>query len=119
MGIQNIKYELEELGFKGLYPNRFRVLSEVVRHAKGNRKEVLANVEQEISGRLEEAGIKAEIVGRQKNLYSIYKKMRNKEIQFEDVMDIYAFRIIVDDLDTCYRCLGAMHTLYKPRPGRF
>ncbi|NRA60749.1 MAG: bifunctional GTP diphosphokinase/guanosine-3',5'-bis pyrophosphate 3'-pyrophosphohydrolase, partial [Psychrobium sp.] len=119
LGIHNIKYELEELGFKGLYPNRFRVLSEVVRHAKGNRKEVLANVEQEISGRLEEAGIKAEIVGRQKNLYSIYKKMRNKEIQFEDVMDIYAFRIIVDDLDTCYRCLGAMHTLYKPRPGRF
>ncbi|MDP2562831.1 bifunctional GTP diphosphokinase/guanosine-3',5'-bis pyrophosphate 3'-pyrophosphohydrolase [Psychrobium sp. 1_MG-2023] len=119
LGIHNIKYELEELGFKGLYPNRFRVLSEVVRYAKGNRKEVLQNVEQEISGRIEEAGIKAEIVGRQKNLYSIYNKMRSKEIQFEDVMDIYAFRIIVDDIDTCYRCLGAMHTLYKPRPGRF
>jgi len=119
LGIHNIKFELEELGFKGLYPNRFRVLSEVVRYAKGNRKEVLQNVEQEISGRIEEAGINAKIVGRQKNLYSIYNKMRSKEIQFEDVMDIYAFRIIVDSIDTCYRCLGAMHTLYKPRPGRF
>lgn len=119
LGIHNIKYELEELGFKGLYPNRFRVLKEVVKHAKGNRKEVLNNVEQEIIGRLEEANINAQIQGRQKNLYSIYNKMRSKEIQFEDVMDIYAFRIIVDDIDTCYRSLGAMHTLYKPRPGRF
>ncbi|MGB0898067.1 MAG: bifunctional GTP diphosphokinase/guanosine-3',5'-bis pyrophosphate 3'-pyrophosphohydrolase [Psychrobium sp.] len=119
LGIHNIKYELEELGFKGLYPNRFRVLNEVVKHAKGNRKEMLNNVEQEILGRLEEADIKAQIVGRQKNLYSIYNKMRSKEIQFEDVMDIYAFRIIVDSIDTCYRSLGAMHTLFKPRPGRF
>ncbi|WP_435275531.1 bifunctional GTP diphosphokinase/guanosine-3',5'-bis pyrophosphate 3'-pyrophosphohydrolase [Psychrobium sp. nBUS_13] len=119
LGIHNIKYELEELGFKGLYPNRFRVLNEVVKHAKGNRKEMLNNVEQEILGRLEEADIKAEIVGRQKNLYSIYNKMRSKEIQFEDVMDIYAFRIIVDSIDTCYRSLGAIHTLFKPRPGRF
>lgn len=119
LGIHNIKYELEELGFKGLYPNRFRVLNEVVKHAKGNRKEVLENVKQEILGRLEEANINAQIVGRQKNLYSIYNKMRSKEIQFEDVMDIYAFRIIVDDIDTCYRSLGAMHTLFKPRPGRF
>jgi len=119
LGIHNIKYELEELGFKGLYPNRFRVLNEVVKHAKGNRKEVLQNVKKEINGRLEEANINASIEGRQKNLYSIYNKMRSKEIHFEDVMDIYAFRIIVDDIDTCYRCLGAMHTLFKPRPGRF
>jgi len=119
LGIHNIKYELEELGFKGLYPNRFRVLNEVVKHAKGNRKEVLNNVEQEIIGRLQEANINASIQGRQKNLYSIYNKMRSKEIHFQDVMDIYAFRIIVDDIDTCYRSLGAMHTLFKPRPGRF
>lgn len=119
LGIHNIKYELEELGFKGLYPNRFRVLNEVVKHAKGHRKEVLNNVEQEITGRLQEANINASIQGRQKNLYSIYNKMRSKEIHFQDVMDIYAFRIIVDDIDTCYRSLGAMHTLFKPRPGRF
>jgi len=119
LGIHNIKFELEELGFKGLYPNRFRVLNKVVHYAKGNRREMLLNVEQEISGRLKEAGIDAKTLGRQKNLYSIYKKMKSKEIQFEDVMDIYAFRIIVADIDTCYRCLGAMHTLYKPRPGRF
>jgi len=119
LGIHNIKYELEELGFKGLYPNRFRVLNEVIKQAKGNHKEVLNNVEQEISGRLEEANINASIQGRQKNLYSIYNKMRSKEIHFQDVMDIYAFRIIVNDIDTCYRCLGAMHTLFKPRPGRF
>ena len=119
LGIHNIKYELEELGFEALYPNRFRVLNKVIKYAQGNRKEVMQNVEQEIVGRLEEAGIKGRIQGRQKNLFSIYNKMKNKDIQFQDVMDIYAFRIIVDDIDTCYRCLGAMHTLYKPRPARF
>jgi len=119
LGIHTIKNELEELGFSALYPMRYRVLKESVRKARGNRKEVVSNIMSEISGRNEDAKIAAKVIGREKNLYSIYRKMVNKELQFHEVMDIYAFRIIVEDLDTCYRVLGQMHNLYKPRPNRF
>ncbi|WP_298440747.1 bifunctional GTP diphosphokinase/guanosine-3',5'-bis pyrophosphate 3'-pyrophosphohydrolase [uncultured Ferrimonas sp.] len=119
LGIHNVKNELEDLGFRALYPMRYRVLKEVVSAARGNRKELMNIIESAISGRLEDASINATVQGREKNLFSIYNKMVNKELQFQDVMDIYAFRITVDDIDTCYRVLGAMHTLYKPRPGRF
>ncbi|SHI21185.1 bifunctional GTP diphosphokinase/guanosine-3',5'-bis pyrophosphate 3'-pyrophosphohydrolase [Ferrimonas marina] len=119
LGIHNIKNELEELGFQAFYPMRYRVLKEVVSAARGNRKDMMNNIEKAIVGRLDELGIQAQLLSREKNLYSIYNKMVNKELQFEDVMDIYAFRITVDTIDTCYRVLGAMHTLYKPRPGRF
>lgn len=119
LGIHSIKNELEELGFEALYPMRYRVLKESVKSARGNRKELINGIYEEFRGRIEEAGIKAEVKGREKHLYSIYKKMVNKELQFHEVMDIYAFRIIVDQLDTCYRVLGITHSLYKPRPGRF
>ncbi|MDD1782035.1 bifunctional GTP diphosphokinase/guanosine-3',5'-bis pyrophosphate 3'-pyrophosphohydrolase [Enterovibrio sp. ZSDZ35] len=118
LGIHNIKVELEELGFEALYPTRYRVLKEVVIQARGNRKEMIQKFHAEIEGRLEDAGIKARVLGREKNLYSIYNKMKNKEQRFHTIMDLYAFRVIVDDLDTCYRVLGQMHNLYKPRPGR-
>ena len=119
LGIHNIKTELEDLGFQAYYPMRYRVLKEVVKAARGNRKELIQRIEVAIKTRLEDAGIKGTVKGREKNLYSIYNKMRNKELQFQEVMDIYAFRIIVDTIDTCYRVVGAMHGLYKPRPGRF
>jgi len=119
LGIHSFKSELEELGFEALYPMRARVLRESVKRARGNRKEVIDSVYKEIDGRLHEAGIKAAVYGREKNLYSIYNKMVKKELHFYEVMDIYAFRVIVDDIDTCYRVLGQMHSLYKPRPGRF
>lgn len=119
LGIHNIKNELEELGFQALYPMRYRVLKESVRRARGNRREVMDNIHAEVAGRLEDVGIKAQVLGREKNLFSIYNKMRSKELQFHEVMDIYAFRILVDNLDTCYRVLGQMHSLFKPRPGRF
>ncbi|WP_427983285.1 bifunctional GTP diphosphokinase/guanosine-3',5'-bis pyrophosphate 3'-pyrophosphohydrolase [Agarivorans sp.] len=119
LGIHSIKNELEELGFEALYPMRYRVLKVSVKNARGNRKELINGIHQELQGRIEEAGIQATVTGREKNLYSIYKKMVNKELQFHEVMDIYAFRIIVDSLDTCYRVLGISHSLYKPRPGRF
>ncbi|MBY5994103.1 bifunctional GTP diphosphokinase/guanosine-3',5'-bis pyrophosphate 3'-pyrophosphohydrolase [Ferrimonas balearica] len=119
LGIHNIKNELEDLGFRALYPMRYRVLKEVVQAARGNRKELMQSIESEIAGRLEESGIPGTVHGREKNLFSIYNKMVNKELQFQEVMDIYAFRITVSDIDTCYRVLGAMHTLYKPRPNRF
>ncbi|MGR6500674.1 bifunctional GTP diphosphokinase/guanosine-3',5'-bis pyrophosphate 3'-pyrophosphohydrolase [Shewanella sp. Koi 1] len=119
LGIHNIKTELEDLGFQAYYPMRYRVLKEVVKAARGNRKELIQGIEAAILTRLNDAGIKGKVKGREKNLYSIYNKMQSKELQFQEVMDIYAFRVIVDSIDTCYRVLGAMHGLYKPRPGRF
>ncbi len=119
LGIHDIKNELEDLGFQALYPMRHRALKSEVAKARGNRKEVISNIQNEIKSRLEEAGIKANVSGREKHLYSIYKKMLNKELMFNEVMDIYAFRIAVDSLDTCYRVLGVAHNLYKPIETRF
>ncbi|KGJ98016.1 bifunctional GTP diphosphokinase/guanosine-3',5'-bis pyrophosphate 3'-pyrophosphohydrolase [Thalassotalea sp. ND16A] len=120
LGIHGIKNELEVLGFEGLYPMRSRALKAAVSQARGNRKEIIDNIRDEISTRLAESGIEAQIIGREKHLYSIYKKMLNKELMFNEVMDIYAFRIIVDDrFDTCYRALGVVHNLFKPIETRF
>ena len=119
LGIHNIKIELEDLGFQAYYPMRYRVIKEVVKAARGNRKELINSIETAINTRLTDAQIPATIKGREKNLYSIYRKMKAKELQFQEVMDIYAFRVVVDSIDTCYRVLGAMHGLYKPHPGRF
>ncbi|MGF1685251.1 bifunctional GTP diphosphokinase/guanosine-3',5'-bis pyrophosphate 3'-pyrophosphohydrolase [Photobacterium japonica] len=118
LGIHNIKTELEELGFEALYPNRYRVLKNVVAAARGNRKEMINKIHAEIEGRLNDAGIEGTVLGREKNLYSIYNKMKNKEQRFHTIMDIYAFRVLVHDLDTCYRILGQVHNLYKPRPSK-
>ena len=118
LGIHHLKTELEELGFEALYPNRYRVIKEVVKAARGNRKEMIQKILAEIDGRLQEAGILCRVSGREKHLYSIYQKMHLKEQRFHSIMDIYAFRVIVKDVDTCYRVLGQMHSLYKPRPGR-
>ncbi|CAK9886925.1 MAG: Bifunctional (p)ppGpp synthase/hydrolase SpoT [Candidatus Erwinia impunctatus] len=118
LGIHHLKTELEELGFEALYPNRCRVIREVVKAARGNRKEMIQKILSEIEGRLQEAGIACRVSGREKHLYSIYRKMHLKEQRFHSIMDIYAFRVIVRDVDTCYRVLGQMHSLYKPRPGR-
>lgn len=118
LGIHHVKTELEELGFEALYPNRYRVIKEVVKAARGNRKEMIQKILSEIEGRLQEAGIHCLVSGREKHLYSIYQKMVLKEQRFHSIMDIYAFRVVVKDMDTCYRVLGQMHSLYKPRPGR-
>ncbi|CAH0527281.1 bifunctional GTP diphosphokinase/guanosine-3',5'-bis pyrophosphate 3'-pyrophosphohydrolase [Vibrio hippocampi] len=118
LGIHNIKTELEELGFEALYPNRYRVLRDVVKAARGNRKEMIQRIHREIEGRLDEFGLQCRVLGREKNLYSIYNKMKSKEQRFHTIMDIYAFRVIVDSADTCYRVLGQVHSLYKPRPSR-
>jgi guanosine-3',5'-bis(diphosphate) 3'-pyrophosphohydrolase len=118
LGIHNIKSELEELGFEALYPNRYRVLKNVVKSARGNRKEMIQRIHNELEGRLNDFGLHSRVLGREKNLYSIYKKMKTKEQKFHTIMDIYAFRIIVDSADSCYRALGQVHGLFKPRPGR-
>ena len=120
LGIHDIKNELELLGFQALYPMRSRALKSAVKSARGNRKAIVDNIEKEVIARLEESGIKAEVSGREKHLYSIYRKMLNKELMFNEVMDIYAFRVIVHEkIDNCYRALGAMHNLFKPIETRF
>ncbi|MGI5308079.1 bifunctional GTP diphosphokinase/guanosine-3',5'-bis pyrophosphate 3'-pyrophosphohydrolase [Rheinheimera sp. WS51] len=119
LGIHNIKNELEDCGFQALYPMRYRALSTAVRQARGNRHELLEKIRHEILDRLSTVGIIAEVSGREKHLYSIYCKMKNKELMFNDVMDIYAFRVVVDTIDQCYRTLGVVHNLYKPIEIRF
>ena len=118
LGIEHIKNELEDLGFEAMHPQRYAVLQKVVQIARGNRKDMIERISAEIKGRLDDVGIQARVFGREKHLYAIYQKMRLKDQQFHSIMDIYAFRTVVDNLDTCYRVLGQMHSLYKPRPGR-
>lgn len=119
LGIHNIKNELEDWGFRALYPMRYRALDTAVKQARGNRREVIERIRNEISNRIKDAGIVADVSGREKHLYSIYRKMKSKELMFNDVMDIYAFRVIVDSVDSCYRVLGVVHNLYKPIEIRF
>lgn len=119
LGLNTLRLELEELGFAALYPMRYRVLAEAVRKARGNRKEVLQKIQLAIEGRLAQEGLTGRILGREKHLYSVYQKMRGKHVSFSEVFDVYAFRIIVDKVDTCYRVLGVVHGLYKPVPGKF
>jgi GTP pyrophosphokinase/guanosine-3',5'-bis(diphosphate) 3'-pyrophosphohydrolase len=119
LGMHEFKNELENLGFEALYPMRSRALGNAVKQARGNRKEIIQNIQSEIETRLIEVGIPGSVEGREKHLFSIYQKMLNKELMFNEVMDIYAFRVIVDDIDTCYRMIGVMHSLYKPIETRF
>lgn len=119
LGIHDIKNELEDLGFQAMHPMRYRALRTAVKQARGNRKEVIENTRLEVVSRLGEKQVEAEVTGREKHLYSIYQKMKNKELQFNQIMDIYAFRVVVDSVDDCYRVLGCMHGLYKPIEGRF
>jgi len=119
LGMNRMRLELEDLGFAALYPMRYRVLRESLKRARGNRKEIVGKIQEAIQARLEQEGLEGEVIGREKHLYSIYKKMKDKHLAFSEVMDVYAFRIIVDSVDTCYRVLGAVHNLYTPMPGKF
>jgi len=120
LGMNEVRLELENLGFSAMYPMRHRVLEQCVKKARGNRKEVLVTIESTIKTRLKDCGMPdARIIGREKHLYSLYQKMRGKRLPFAQVYDVYAFRIVVDSPDECYRALGAVHNLYKPIPGRF
>lgn len=119
LGLNSIFQELEDLSFKHLYPMRYRVISKAIKAARGNRKEVIGKIQETIKQRLGELHIDADVTGREKHLYSIYKKMTGKTITFSQIYDIYGFRIIVKDMPTCYLALGALHGLYKPIPGKF
>lgn len=119
LGMNKIRRELEQLGFAAMYPLRFAVLERAVQRARGFRREPMQKIETAITHRMESAGLEARISGREKGLYSIYNKMREKRHSFRDVVDVFAVRIVVADVDTCYRALGVVHNLYKPVPGRF
>jgi len=119
LGMNNVRMEFENLGFSALYPMRAERISAALRHARGNRKELVEKIRHQIEACLGQEGHEAEVVGREKHLYSIYAKMKTKQKSFSEIMDIFAFRIIVDSVDTCYRVLGCIHSLYKPVPGQF
>src|SRR4051812_30291164 len=119
LGLISIYYELEDLGFHYLHPTRFRVLEKALKKARGNRRDAVGKIQDQIQARLKEFGVKAEVNGREKHISSIYKKMQEKNISFSEVFDIYGFRILVPDVPSCYLALGALHTFYKPIPGKF
>ncbi len=119
LGLNTIRLELEELGFTTLYPMRHRVLVEQVNKARGHRKEVIDKIRNALRRRLRQEKIPAQIYGREKHLYGIYQKMRENHLSFNDVYDVYAFRIIVDSVNTCYQVVGTVHNLYRPVPGKF
>jgi GTP diphosphokinase / guanosine-3',5'-bis(diphosphate) 3'-diphosphatase len=119
LGLNALYQELEELAFQNLYPNRYRVLKKALEVQRGNRREVVDKILDAIKQRLADSKLDALVTGREKNLYSIYKKMHEKNLSFTKVLDIYAFRVIVKDPAACYLALGALHSLYKPIPGKF
>ena len=119
LGLNAIYQELEDLSFKYLYPMRYSAISKAVKAARGNRKEVVSKILDSIKQQLLNLNIEAEVSGREKHLYSIYKKMSGKTTAFSQIYDIYGFRVVVKDLSSCYVALGALHGLYKPIPSKF
>jgi len=119
LGMYSVKNELEDLGFRYLYPMRSRVLAHTVRGASKNRNQVVGKIEKRITASLKAVNIDATVMGREKHLYSLYRKMRDKQLTFHDVFDMFAIRVVVASVDECYRALGICHYLYKPVPGKF
>ena len=119
LGMNAIRIELEELGFKSMYPMRYAILDKALKKARGNRKEIVQKVEKSIKRRLIQEELSGDVIGREKHLYSVYEKIKNRVSSLSEVFDVYAFRIVVDTVDECYRTLGAVHNLYKPVPGKF
>ncbi len=120
LGMHAFRIEFEDLGFAALCPMRYRILSAAVKKARGNRREIINEIKKALKGTLSTHHIsQGQVLGRQKHLYGIYRKMKVRHASFAEIMDVYAFRIIVDTADDCYRTLGAVHALYKPIPERF
>jgi RelA/SpoT family (p)ppGpp synthetase len=119
LGMNEVRIEFEDLGFGTLYPMRAKRIQAAIEATRGHRKELVTNIETQVGEQLLKDGITAKVIGREKHLYSIYQKMRSKSRSFTEIMDVFAFRIIVESPDDCYRTLGSIHSLYKPRPGHF
>lgn len=119
LGMNSVRLEFEELAFDAIYPMRRRRIEAAVKATRGNRKEIVKQIQSALEACLEREGMPGRVFGREKHLFGIYEKMRTRGKHFAEIMDVYAFRIVVDKVDTCYRVLGAVHNLYKPVPGRF
>src|SRR4029078_657471 len=119
LGLNSLFHELQELAFSHTQPLRYRVLAKATRAARGNRRGGGGKIDAASAARLAEAGVAASIAGREKHIYSIYRKMIEKHLSFSEVHDIYGFRVVVKDAPTCYLALGVLHGLYKPVPGKF
>jgi GTP pyrophosphokinase len=119
LGLYSMKLELEDLGFRTLYPQRYRVIERALKRARGNQKEFLGKIRDQLAASLKKAGIPGRVEAREKHLYSIYRKMLRKHTSLSEIVDVYGLRIIVDAADTCYRTLGVVHGVYRPMPGRF
>jgi guanosine-3',5'-bis(diphosphate) 3'-pyrophosphohydrolase len=119
LGMNEVRLELEDRSFYCMYPLRATRLQAALKTARGNRKELVEQIQTSIEKRLQRESINSMVIGREKHLYSIYEKMRSKKKFFKEIMDVYAFRIVVDTVDTCYRVLGVVHNLYKPVASEF
>lgn len=119
LGINRLKVQLEDLGFKHLHPFRYRVLEAALKKSQGSQKQIVKKITEEFGAAMADEGVEGEVVGRQKHLYAIYNKMATKKRQLSDVVDVYGFRIICPDVGSCYQVVGIVHGLYKPMPGRF
>jgi GTP pyrophosphokinase len=119
LGLNALYTELQDLAFRHLYPMRYRVLANAIKAARGNRREVMNRLLDTIRDGFAKAGIAAHVSGREKTIFSVYKKMREKHYTFSQVFDIYGVRVLVADATACYGALGVLHSLYKPIPGKF
>ncbi|GAB3787072.1 RelA/SpoT family protein [Dyella agri] len=119
LGMNKIKAELQDLGFRALHPDRYRVISERIRAALGNRREAMGRIETALSQRLATEHLPARVVGRIKSPWSIYSKMHSEHKSFAQLMDVYGFRVVVESAMNCYMALGVVHGLYKPVDRRF
>ena len=119
LGMNHLKVSLEDLGLRYLYPFRYRVLEKAMKRSRGSQRQNLKKITERIESAMAEDGITGNVIGREKHIYSIYKKMAEKKRSLKDIVDVYGFRITVDDVNTCYQVLGLVHNLYKPMPGRF
>ena len=119
LGINWLKVELEELGFRHAYPMRARVIENAVKKNQGNQRQLLKRISDRFRRALKADQIEVNIYSRQKHIYSIYQKMLRKHLPLSEIVDVFGFRIVVDSVDNCYRALGVVHQLYKPMPGRF
>ncbi|MGF6148629.1 Bifunctional (p)ppGpp synthase/hydrolase SpoT [Kingella potus] len=119
IGLNPVYRELQDLAFQNIRPARYRTLQKAMHNFRRNRRDIVGKVLAAFGQRLVGANIEAQIKGREKNLYSIHQKMRNKHLRFEEVTDIYGFRVITNSIPACYAALGALHNLYQPKPGKF
>ena len=119
LGLNNIYRELQELSFAHTYPLRYRTLEKAIKAARGNRREVVNKILQSVNEALATANLVTQVDGREKTLYGIYCKMKEKQLSFSQVLDIYGFRVVVNNFQNCYFALGTLHALYKPMPGKF